>query len=372
MTIKRYYGKLASKARAADEKVNYYFANERPNITEKNLSTLKVVSVSTVAVALVLSIVAPALIEGWAPTSDYFRMIPTLTFFIIFSFSYGTKEKKNFYVVQGACLLYYIMMLYHLIRLSVFSYPAYPETYISCFFILMSVLFIFRPHIILFLFTGVSIIFSELVLEYKVGVAVSHDRFAIIASFIFSLVTMIIVLKLRLNDFYLREKYMTRSRTDLLTGLLNKCSYEEFCELALDEKRRNTSCALFVFDVDDFKTTNDTYGHMIGDRALEIIGDVLSEAFRSDDLVGRIGGDEFSAMILPVTDERVLEERALYVRTKVNERALDELGITITMSVGIAVRNGGGATYDQLFKVADGLLYNAKDSEIERVLTQMI
>lgn len=372
MSVEQNIRYLVSRVKGARHRLKFYFANEKAIIAEKNLSTLKVISVWTLILGVLLSLIAPLLVPHWVSTKEYFCIIPTLLIFIVFSFLYSRKTVHSYYVVQAACILFYILMFCHLIDLSVFSYPTDPETYISCFIILMPVLFIIRPYIVLAISLVCSIVFSELVLNYKTGVAVTHDRFALVASFTFSLFTMYIIYKLRLKDFDLRERYMTQSRTDLLTGLLNKCSYESFCKMALSERLPSTPCALFVFDVDDFKKTNDTYGHLTGDRALEIIGSVLLDAFRCGDLVGRIGGDEFSAMILPSADIDVLTEKARRVRDEVNERTKDELGIVITMSTGIAVNRNANVTYEQLFAAADGLLYTAKDLEIERIVTKTI
>lgn len=368
MTIRKGIRYIICRVKETSFRINYYFTNARKEITEKNLSTLKVISVGTLVLAVLLSLIAPKLVPGWVPTKEYLLMLPSLIAFIVFSFVYNGRSAHSYFIVQGVCLLFYVLMLYHLIDLSVFSYPSEPETYISCFFLLMPVLFILRPTVVLGIMFVAAVIFSELVLKYKVGVTtISHDRFATVASIAFSIVSMFMVFKLRLSDFYQREKYLIKSRTDLLTGLLNKRSYEKNCQLALRDKSFETPCALFVFDVDNFKEINDTYGHIIGDRALEIIGIVLSETFRSGDSVGRIGGDEFSALIMSAGNVDMLREKACGIQNDVTRVAKKQLNIDVCVSAGIAVRLVGNICYEPLFNVADRLLYNAKNPDNDSI-----
>lgn len=343
-------------------RINYYFYQARSEIAEKNLGTLRAMCLSVALLGMGLALIAPILVPGWKPTVEYYRLVPTVLIFLAFSIIYKKQRVHNYYVVQGACILFYALLLYHFIDISVFSYPDMPDTYVCLSLMMIPVVFIMRPEIIISITFAGGLTFGLLAKTYKVGVAVPHDRFAVVATFIYAAIAMLIVLNLRINDYSLRERYMLRSRMDQLTGLLNKRSYERYCQKALRAKSYDASCALIVFDVDDFKDVNDRRGHIIGDRTLEIIGEVMTETFRTSDYVGRIGGDEFSALVLPGSDDACLSAMAQRVLDEVALRTEDEIGQRVTLSVGIALRERSDAYYEKLFIAADTLLYNAKNT----------
>lgn len=352
--------------------VNYYFFNARSEIAEKNLNTLKIISVSTFFIGVFLGSVAPYLIPDWIPTRHYWQMVPTLVVFILFSFIYKKKANHSYFVVQTACVLFCVMLLYHFIDISVFSHPDMPDTFVSMFIMMIPVMFIIHPAICSGLMIGGGAVFWGLLNRYKTGIAVSHDSFAIIATFFFAVIIMLVVFDLRINDFFLRERYILRSRMDQLTGLLNKRSYERSCQQALRTKPYDASCALIIFDIDDFKVINDRRGHLVGDRALEIIGEVLTETFRTSDYVGRIGGDEFSAFVLPGSDNICLCSMAQRVLDEVARRTNAEIGQEVTLSVGIVWRKRGNAYYEKFFVAADSLLYNAKCPDCSSIQIKML
>jgi diguanylate cyclase (GGDEF)-like protein len=166
------------------------------------------------------------------------------------------------------------------------------------------------------------------------------------------------LLKERLDGLILR--LMDAVSTDPLTGLLNRRGLEEAFEVEVERARRTEApLTLLVGDLDRFKQLNDQLGHPAGDRALEVLGEVLSAGVRRMDSVGRIGGEEF-ALILPETDEHqgyVLAER---LRAKVRTRFATDV-FPLTISFGLATYPKHGATTASLLKTADQALYTAKE-----------
>jgi diguanylate cyclase (GGDEF)-like protein len=159
------------------------------------------------------------------------------------------------------------------------------------------------------------------------------------------------------------------ARTDELTGLANR---RYFMEVAIREiaraARHGGSLAVAMFDLDRFKKVNDTYGHQTGDRVLALFGRIMSEEIRSEDFVGRIGGEEF-ALIMTADAEgaRAICER---VRTRVQRETLaDEIGkaVRFTVSAGFAIMEEGRASLDDLLSAADAALYRAKEAGRNRV-----
>lgn len=156
------------------------------------------------------------------------------------------------------------------------------------------------------------------------------------------------------------------SRTDPLTGLLNRRAFHEAAEKAMSSaKRKERDYALLMCDLDHFKKLNDTYGHQAGDTVLVEVSKVLLESVRNEDIVCRFGGEEF-IILLPETDmqgAKITAERCL---TKVRELPIEKLvpGKTEpqTMSMGIALFQNKTENIDELVLSADEALYKAKES----------
>jgi diguanylate cyclase (GGDEF)-like protein len=124
-------------------------------------------------------------------------------------------------------------------------------------------------------------------------------------------------------------------------------------------KRSHAPLTILMTDVDNFKAVNDTYGHLVGDKALQKISAVFVENLRSHDLVGRFGGDEF-IIVLPDTSL----EQSIIVADKLREY-IDELkvcegGALCSLSIGIAQWKDE-ESFEELLKIADERLYRAKE-----------
>ncbi len=153
--------------------------------------------------------------------------------------------------------------------------------------------------------------------------------------------------------------------TDALTGLGNRHAMEGTFPREL--KRCASSeypVSLIMIDVDRFKTFNDQFGHVAGDRALSAVAHVLKEQFRTKDLLARYGGDEF-AVLLPEVSEKEALEIAERIRTAVSGSTSDGsdslIRVPVEVSIGVAELEAQG-TYESLLKSADAALYRAKDA----------
>ncbi len=138
-------------------------------------------------------------------------------------------------------------------------------------------------------------------------------------------------------------------------------------EIALERElrraaRQQSTLAVFMIDVDHFKSFNDTFGHAAGDTVLREIAGVFGAAIRSDDIVCRYGGEEF-VVILPEIPRSIARERAEFIRRAVSEMRLrlgENLEAEITVSVGISMYPESGDSAMELLRVADRNLYTAK------------
>ena len=153
----------------------------------------------------------------------------------------------------------------------------------------------------------------------------------------------------------LQRKLWRLSRKDGLTGLNNRRTFFDRFE---DKRRKSRDGVLLVIDADFFKRINDTYGHQAGDRCLKSIAYVLQRSVRKDDVIGRIGGEEFAIYLHDTTlqQARVIGER---LTKPIAFQSEANAHLTVTLSIG-AVFSYPEATMDQLFGLADEALYRAK------------
>ena len=162
-----------------------------------------------------------------------------------------------------------------------------------------------------------------------------------------------------------------RSNLDPLTSLLNKKAIKDYALESLARAAKDGSTVTFVMiDLDNFKTINDTYGHMFGDETLVSVARVLNEAVGDKGVVGRIGGDEFFIVLTDFEDgDEAIRPLIRSIRSHVEwcfKNKLDD--IKVTCSVGTSTFPTDARNYDDLFKLADHCLYVAKSKGRDRFI----
>jgi diguanylate cyclase (GGDEF)-like protein len=151
---------------------------------------------------------------------------------------------------------------------------------------------------------------------------------------------------------------------DPLTGLYNRRFPLEFLQNELERlKREKGTLSIVIFDIDNFKYFNDTYGHYYGDEILITISNLIVENFRKSDIICRWGGDEF---LIAMNDVEPLEASSKIKNLqeligRLRSKDSCDMSIQVTISVGIAAYPRNGETVHDLLKVADEALYQAKE-----------
>ena len=167
----------------------------------------------------------------------------------------------------------------------------------------------------------------------------------------------------KLRELAVAHRELARiAAEDSLTGCLNRGAFITLVDAYLTQVNAKNDLygSLLVIDVDHFKAVNDQFGHPVGDGALRVIARAIKAALRANDLVGRVGGEEF-AVFLPRTNREGAEVVAERVRGCVH--AIEFVPVTSLERLSVSVGGTsffGTATFNDLFSIADKRLYQAK------------
>jgi diguanylate cyclase len=171
------------------------------------------------------------------------------------------------------------------------------------------------------------------------------------------------------------EAIRAESLTDPLTGLGNRKYFDRSLEVAVATALENGEpLSLLLFDIDHFKSFNDSYGHLTGDQVLRLVGMSLKHTIKGQDITARYGGEEF-AVVLPNTGLRQALTVADHIRRAVMSKELKkkstgEILGRVTISVGVSLLKAGDDT-DSLIERADACLYAAKRNGRNRVVCEI-
>lgn len=170
-----------------------------------------------------------------------------------------------------------------------------------------------------------------------------------------------------------QKKLCEMSITDVLTGIFNRRYLEDRLNEEWERyKRYDRPLCLFMFDIDNFKKINDTYGHFYGDRVLKKVANLAKSVLRDIDIIARYGGEEFCC-IFPDTNKT----GALYVAERIRKTienhkfAVTKQYIKLTISGGVAQLDNSMKTVEDLIRLADSALYRAKSFGKNKVVLEI-
>ena len=166
------------------------------------------------------------------------------------------------------------------------------------------------------------------------------------------------------------ERLIYMATHNQLTGLPNRRPFFDTGSKFLEDISTSQTCiTITVFDLDHFKAINDTYGHATGDRTLSAFARVLTENLRKSDIFGRIGGEEFAAILINYSQDNAIEvaNRICMSFSSMQMQAADGRPFLATVSVGLREFRGTLPCLDDLLAAADATLYRAKALGRDRV-----
>ena len=161
--------------------------------------------------------------------------------------------------------------------------------------------------------------------------------------------------------------HKTAASIDPLTGLLNRRGFGEATSRMIErEAKAGRPVTVMIFDIDHFKSVNDRFGHAAGDEVLKVFSNIVVASLRMSDLVGRVGGEEFAALLPCSIDEALLAAERVREAFEASGVAIDDAPLETTVSIGVA---GGPANteLEVLMASADTALYQAKRTGRNRV-----
>lgn len=157
-----------------------------------------------------------------------------------------------------------------------------------------------------------------------------------------------------------KEQFLLeQAQRDPMTGLYNRAA-----EVLIDDLlQQQTNGFLLMLDLDNFKEINDHYGHNIGDLLLIHIATILQQTFRNEDIIARVGGDEFVIYLIGQIKREVIELKVQNLLSLLHQLVIENQTISVTVSIGIAEAPLHGNSYSQLYQAADQAMYQIKQKE---------
>lgn len=158
-----------------------------------------------------------------------------------------------------------------------------------------------------------------------------------------------------------RQQLEKKTRTDLLTGLLNKQTFEKEVREYVEAHPTESACFVFI-DMDHFKEINDKFGHSVGDQVIKENAKKIQLLFKNFDLVGRFGGDEFCIFVKDIPRDTLIDRLRFAVKKMEQEYTYEGGSVKISASIGAAYCKRNTVGYKELMDVADAAAYQAKDN----------
>ncbi len=338
---------------------NYYINYNEKKLATENLKTIGGMLTFFIAVSVVFVALAMGFGNG---LRSYYKFFPPVGILVVLAFINAAVVRRGINRFRGVRA--YAFVIYAMVILSFSFADARIYTESRAVFFPAAILVICSLYTdYMFVMIGYKVVltiaFIFIECHYKTANLIINDATVALFAIIVSSFCQVEVVRSALGTTEDNLELVHKSETDLLTGLLNKLSFENRCRDYIDRKMAGAKCTMFIFDLDDFKLVNDNYGHQAGDDVISTFSQILQGYFHPDDLIGRIGGDEFMVFVLGEMVDGFAERRC---RSILHELKTTQIGEVkgVTCSIGI-VEDTQRTTFEELYKKADEALYKAKE-----------
>jgi len=173
-----------------------------------------------------------------------------------------------------------------------------------------------------------------------------------------------------IENSYLYKELEKTTRTDPLMHIYNRKYFFEYMEKKL-ARNDNTKFAIVMIDIDDFKKVNDNFGHQFGDKVLINTGNVIKNWLGDGDVIARYGGEEIILYMTDFYDETSIHDKVEIIRRSIESSVvtMNDVSVCVTASFGIAYYPLNSKDLNNLIKLADDLLYEAKRTNKNKVIS---
>lgn len=352
-----------------------YLRDNRERITQKNDGMLRVGSV--VYLLVLIAYTAGVLLSGTSALLLFlygaFGVANIALTIVVFSRSKKSREDAR--STQALCGIFEFLMLLFFAIEGVFPFPNTHSLYIPIALFLIIQFFIHSVRYSFVLCFCYCVGYGLAALLVKAPEIAENDVRVAAATLIAALINCALLSSLRASEGRAMKNLEYLSTMDSLTGIYNRQTVDRLFEAYIADRNETDGepCAVMLIDLDQFKSINDTYGHVAGDEALRKFGALLQASFYKRDIVGRYGGDEFLVVVGgPSLTVDVVRKKAEALLDGTGKLSCDTAAVELSCSIGIAFVDARNKSESlaQVLSRADNALYAAKaNGKSQYVLT---
>ena len=337
----------------------YYISENLKDIIEQNVNKLQRLCCFYAVIYFLFLLYAYVMIDSFQIHVSYF-LVPLFICAVwkatdIFQHCEGVK----FGAVRALAFVLFLGMTGLVAVVDAQTYPDSPMILVPLFINTISSFYIDYFFVVMALEASAIVLSLFVSFFIRGGETLAEASCLCLAAFSVSIYAYWLALCERAN--YANDKWTLKDEgsKDLLTGLLNKVSFEREVKAYLDGREEDGQGVLLIIDFDNFKRVNDNFGHLVGDEILKKFGQILKKNFRVSDIIGRIGGDEFMVLMTGFVPEEIIDIRCSTVERELKGSHIGEAG-GFSCSIGVAV-DKARFSFEELYLFADDALYQAKE-----------
>ena len=361
--------KLRDYLRAEQARRRSYLDDARDEIRAENIDVLCNSCVFTVLILVGCLLVTPLIIRDWSPSPAHVTFVPAMLALTSLTHLYRRRSTTR-RLSAALCVATGCVITFFGILIDTVYAPMAPSVFTPMMIVAISSLFILPVSVSWVLAGALSVSYAVAAVAFKTPYVSQFDVLSAMVSFVFSVCVVHIIMSYRLVIHEAKTHFRDLSMHDDLSRTLNKRALFSLTEDYFANAGEHAPCTLVFIDVDDLKTINDTLGHLAGDEVIRTVGELLKSSFRSTDVVGRFGGDEFLVFIPGPVGESTLDKKVASIRRRLAETTRRRLGVAATVSAGAVISETGLPEVNDLIQRADEALYESKREGKDRITVE--
>jgi diguanylate cyclase (GGDEF)-like protein len=338
--------------------IKLYFEKCADDIDRTNIYMLRKTCMWTSIVYVCMLFLAMLIIPRFKFTIGHMLLIPLLVVYFVINIHTRKQAKLKSATVNALCLMFFFCLCICFILMEINEETVHPSRWLPLMMMVYPALYIERHYKYGVQESIMLVIYCIMTFPFKDPPAFFRDVYTFLAAYVLSMIIAREILGVRSKEGLAMAELKRFSTMDKLTNVLNKGAFLAEVESYLKHREEDTSCAMCVIDVDDFKNVNDNLGHNTGDELLEHIGELLIENFRPSDIIGRYGGDEFVVFMPNMREPALVEFRCKAVQMMLHDFSIGN-SEPFSLSIGVVV-DRGVHSQEELFRMADDALYKSK------------